>query len=91
MPRIDDPVEPLRVPQPTTSGARTYAEHEAWVMEAPDHFNVVAFRGAHVYDRDVRPTLDTARARAREMYTNRPVMIYAVRGVHGIHLENFKP
>ena len=87
--KIDDPVQSLRTPQPPAyNGAPTYDQHEAWVKEAPDIYRVIAFRGGAAYDRAEAATLELARTYAKLMKTNRPVMIYAERGVHGIHLEN---
>ena len=72
----------------TTSEAATYDDHVAWVKKRPDHYKVVAFRGRGTYERHQRNRLADARKIALAMVEDRPVLIYAVRGVHSIVTES---
>jgi hypothetical protein len=76
---------------------RTIEEDLALVIANVHHFTSVAFRGRGQYDRIESPTLEAAREAARQLYTNRPVMIYVVAlNLDGAtarerHVENFGP
>lgn len=76
---------------------RTDAEDLALVIANAHHYTAVAFRGRGQYDRIECPSLEAAREAAKTLYTNRPVMIYAV--AHNLegatdrerHIENWSP
>ena len=67
--------------------------HEAWVLANATHFTTCVFRGRGRYDVLEHPTLEAARAKAKELLptTSRGVMVYAVKGIHQGHIENIYP
>jgi hypothetical protein len=62
--------------------------HELRIQLAPEYYTVVAFRGAAIYKRDQAASFQEALTRARELITDRPAMIYAVRGQNHSHIIN---
>lgn len=67
---------------------RTADDHAAWVRNGAERYVAVAFRGRGKYDRVDAATIEEAREAARSLKTDRPAMIYAVRGFHQVHVEN---
>lgn len=61
-----------------------YADHEKWVIEGAESFSACAFRGRGQYEHRPAATLEEAKKLATEIKRDRPVMIYAIRGVHQV-------
>lgn len=76
---------------------KTYDEHVADVLQAPDYFVACDFQGRGVYLRVQRKTLPAIRKAAQELIdkrstsTKRPIIIYAAQGIHQIVVENVIP
>lgn len=72
----------------------TYAEHEAWVIEGAEKFVACVFAGRGEYDKREGATLAEGEATARaiiaerpagdKLSQGRPVLVYAIRGVHSV-------
>ena len=65
------------------------AELDRHIAATADRFLATAFRGRGRYDTVEAPILETARAAASRLRTDRPVMIYAVRDGIQVHVENW--
>jgi hypothetical protein len=82
-------------------GIKDYAAHEKHCIANADHFVACNFKGKATYERAERSTQALAEKRAREMiaardpadiYNNkRPVLIYAVCGVHQVVAGTVRP
>lgn len=76
---------------------RTDAEDQAMVIANAKFFTSVAFRGQGCYERIDSSSLEQARKMASVLYTNRPILIYAVAydldgaSVRQVHVENWEP
>ena len=65
--------------------------HEATVQAHAERYRVAAFRGSGVYAKGERDTFEDAVSLARKFYTDRPVPVYAVFGLHQSHVVNVDP
>jgi hypothetical protein len=66
-------------------------EYEAFIIQHASAYNVVAFRGRGVVDREEAKSLEEARVVASKLYSGKPVAIYAIAGSAACHLENWEP
>jgi hypothetical protein len=68
-------------------------EHEAAVQANPDYYTAIAMLGSGRRERREAPTLNAIRAVAVALYreTGRGILIYAVKGCHQSHVENYDP
>jgi hypothetical protein len=77
-----------------TTFPATYAEHEKTVIEGADRFVACVFKGRGQYDQRQAKTLTAAKKAARKLIANRdpsniyskgrPVLVYAVKGIHQV-------
>jgi hypothetical protein len=66
-------------------------EFDTYVIRNADAFYASAFRGRGEYATSKSNDLEGARSAARVLYEDRPVMIYAVKGMRQVHVENWAP
>lgn len=78
-----------------------YAEHEAHVIANAEKFTACCFKGRGTYEKKDGATLAAARTHARNMIgrrnptdtlnKGRPVLVYAVMGVHQVVADTVYP
>jgi hypothetical protein len=79
----------------------TYSEHERAVIDGAEQFVATEFKGRGQYDRSPAKTLAAAKEKARDMIAKRdpadifnkgrPVLVYAVKGVHQVQCDMVYP
>jgi hypothetical protein len=71
--------------------ASKMSSYERDVVEAPDYYTAIAFRGRNQFERREAPDMEATLAAAAEIYEDRPIAIYAVRGGRQAMIGTWRP
>ena len=86
------PIAAPRNDEPAIPTMQDRARHEAWMCDHAELYIACAYRGPpKVYDKMEANTLDEALEKAKSLYSDRPVLIYACVGPRQVHIGNYDP